>query len=78
MKNATTTPASATDIFNGDWELQIFPAPRLTPGFKLEPSFLREFSAFLGRASPLPAAQAICKISSTYNKLSYPIRSENP
>ncbi|MDR2677544.1 MAG: hypothetical protein LBB26_03205 [Puniceicoccales bacterium] len=56
MKNTT---AATADIFNDDWDQQMFPTPELTLGFKLEPPFLWEFPAFLGRASPLPAAKTI-------------------
>ncbi|MDR2677759.1 MAG: hypothetical protein LBB26_04360 [Puniceicoccales bacterium] len=56
MKSATTfTP----DIFDNDQGTQTFPAPGLTSGFKLELPILWEFPAFLGRASPLPAAKTI-------------------
>ncbi|MDR2677052.1 MAG: hypothetical protein LBB26_00595 [Puniceicoccales bacterium] len=54
-----STAIRATDIFDGDRGLQMFPGPRLIPGLKLEPPSLWEFPAFLGRASPLPAAKAI-------------------
>ncbi|MDR2677776.1 MAG: hypothetical protein LBB26_04445 [Puniceicoccales bacterium] len=63
MKSIADTTAPMTDVFYGDWKLQTFPVHGLTPGFKLEPPFLRGFPTFLGRASPLPAAKAIWKIS---------------
>ncbi|MDR2676953.1 MAG: hypothetical protein LBB26_00040 [Puniceicoccales bacterium] len=64
MKNATIIHTFPRDIFNGDWGLQMFPALGLPPDFKREPSFLREFPTFLERASPLPAAKAVGKMSS--------------
>ncbi|MDR2677693.1 MAG: hypothetical protein LBB26_04000 [Puniceicoccales bacterium] len=63
MKSTTDTTANTANIFNGGLELQAFPALGLTPDFKLGPSFLREFPASLGRASPLPAAKVIWEIS---------------
>ncbi|MDR2677076.1 MAG: hypothetical protein LBB26_00720 [Puniceicoccales bacterium] len=63
MKNVTaTSPTGTSDCAQ---ELQMFLLPELTPGFKLKPSFSREFPLSLGRASPLPAAKAILWISST-------------
>ncbi|MDR2677026.1 MAG: hypothetical protein LBB26_00465 [Puniceicoccales bacterium] len=61
MKNVTATTVSTKGIFDGDWELRMFPVLRLAPGFKLDLSFLRESPAFLERASPLPATKAIRK-----------------
>ncbi|MDR2677218.1 MAG: hypothetical protein LBB26_01475 [Puniceicoccales bacterium] len=61
MESTTITAARERDIFDDDRELQLFPNLGLTPGSKLEPPFLWEFPAFLGRASPLPAARAILK-----------------
>ncbi|MDR2677498.1 MAG: hypothetical protein LBB26_02955 [Puniceicoccales bacterium] len=61
MKNTT---AFTTNTFDGDWELQMSPVLELPPGLKPEPPFLREFPAFLGRASSLSAAKAIWEISS--------------
>ncbi|MDR2677796.1 MAG: hypothetical protein LBB26_04560 [Puniceicoccales bacterium] len=61
--NSFTVPAAFTaDIFSGGWKLRMFPAPGLTPGFKLEPPFLWEFPASLGRASLSPAAKAVLRI----------------
>ncbi|MDR2677271.1 MAG: hypothetical protein LBB26_01755 [Puniceicoccales bacterium] len=64
MKNSTVAATCTTDIlaniFDDAWELQKFPIPKLTPGFKLEPPFSREFPAFLGRASPLPEESFSC------------------
>ncbi|MDR2677751.1 MAG: hypothetical protein LBB26_04320 [Puniceicoccales bacterium] len=48
--------AAMIDIFDGAWGLPVFLIHKLTPGYKLEPSFLREFPAILGRASPLPVS----------------------
>ncbi|MDR2677521.1 MAG: hypothetical protein LBB26_03070 [Puniceicoccales bacterium] len=59
MKSNTDTTAHASNIFDGDWELQMLPIPGLTPGFTLELLFLWEFPASLGRASPLSVAKAI-------------------
>ncbi|MDR2677348.1 MAG: hypothetical protein LBB26_02155 [Puniceicoccales bacterium] len=59
MKSTTVTATFTADIFDGDWKLQMLLIPRLTPSFKLELSFSREFPASLGRASPLPVARAI-------------------
>ncbi|MDR2677357.1 MAG: hypothetical protein LBB26_02205 [Puniceicoccales bacterium] len=70
MKNTTIVAAHPANIFDDDCELQIFPTPGLTPGSKLKLSFSREFPASLGRASPLPAAKAILKISLEDEKLS--------
>ncbi|MDR2677510.1 MAG: hypothetical protein LBB26_03015 [Puniceicoccales bacterium] len=72
-----STTAFTTDIFDDNWERQTFLVPGLTPGFKLEPLFPWEFPASSGRASQLPAAKAIPKISPTHKKLSQLIRSEN-
>ncbi|MDR2677136.1 MAG: hypothetical protein LBB26_01030 [Puniceicoccales bacterium] len=63
MKSTTDTAADKANIPNGDWKLQMFSIPELTPGSKLEPPFLWEFLAFLGRASPQPAAKTIGEIS---------------
>ncbi|MDR2677296.1 MAG: hypothetical protein LBB26_01880 [Puniceicoccales bacterium] len=68
MKNVIVTATTPADIFDGDLELQMPKSIRLTPGFKLKPSFLREFPSFLERASPLPAAKAIQRISSMDKK----------
>jgi hypothetical protein len=35
MKNVIVIAPPMADIFNDGWELQVFPAPGLTPGFKL-------------------------------------------
>ncbi|MDR2677737.1 MAG: hypothetical protein LBB26_04235 [Puniceicoccales bacterium] len=65
MKNATTP---MTDIFDDVLELQMFPVPGLTPGLKLKLPFLWKFFASLGRASPLPTANTIWKISPQIKK----------
>ncbi|MDR2677491.1 MAG: hypothetical protein LBB26_02920 [Puniceicoccales bacterium] len=58
MRSSTDTTANTADIFTSNWGLQMSSIPRPAPGFKLEFPFLRKFPAFLGRASPLPAANA--------------------
>ncbi|MDR2677015.1 MAG: hypothetical protein LBB26_00400 [Puniceicoccales bacterium] len=65
MKSTTDTATSLTeaDIFNGDWEPQVLPVFKLAPGFKLGPTFLWKFPAFLRRASPLLAVKTIWRMS---------------
>ncbi|MDR2677727.1 MAG: hypothetical protein LBB26_04180 [Puniceicoccales bacterium] len=71
MKSTTDTTAAMADTFNGNWELQTFLTTGLTPGFKLGPTFSREFPAFLRRASRESHLENIS--SNRKNRLAHPI-----